>query len=130
MATMNNNEECIEALMKMPNIDVNAKCDSLGDTVLHLNIKKGHIDRLKRLLSRRSTDVNVQNYNGDTPLHVAIEKKDVESVVALLSHDDINTNITNRAENKPVTYPTIPVNKYSKVIVCGDHRQKITEVSM
>ena len=78
----------VQALLKMPGIDVNA-IDIYDQPVLHMAVKKGNVDIVQGLL--RAPDINVNAmYLHQTPLHIAVNKGHVAIVQFLLETPGID----------------------------------------
>lgn len=96
-ALSTNDMHAISELLLRDSDHVNAKNDD-GDTVLHIAVRNGATDIIKKILSNTSVNVNAQRgideYDGEleTPLILAITNNLPDIVSLLLKHDDINVN--------------------------------------
>ena len=69
---------------------------------LHQAVSYGSVDAVKRLLSKKGLDLDIQDLKGYTPLHLAIQSKRLEMVNLLLSHPRINLNCKDKDGNTPL----------------------------
>lgn len=90
---MNSNfVDCVELLLKVPNIEINAK-DVNKIVPLHLACKNKNVDIVKLLVSCNEIDINAQDSSGFTALHYACESGNEEIVSILLNKEGILTDV-------------------------------------
>ncbi|WP_339044421.1 ankyrin repeat domain-containing protein [Cardinium endosymbiont of Tipula unca] len=87
-------EGLMNKLLKMPNIDVDAK-NSNENTVLHWAAYTGHMEAMNKLLEMPNVDVNAKNLDKDTPLHLAAYNGHLEIVKRLLEVSNLDVSVTN-----------------------------------
>jgi ankyrin repeat protein len=92
------------ALLTRPDLDLRPRLG--GRTYLHRAIRRGNVEIVAAILSRRVIDVNAQNAKGNTALHIACTIGDVPIVALLLKQPDIDLNRTNAAGRTPLQIAT------------------------
>lgn len=94
-ACQNNSIECVEALIKCKDTNVNAQ--SLKDKIapIHFASNNGHKEIIFLLCSREDLDVNIRTSRQLTPLHLACMNNRCESIAALSIRDDVDFNAVN-----------------------------------
>ncbi|KAK5637935.1 hypothetical protein RI129_012230 [Pyrocoelia pectoralis] len=76
--------------------------DKLGDTILHISARLGHIEFVKYLLRNYSCDaVNFQNKDCKTPLHEAAQFSQANAIKILLRYG-ADVNVLKRADWTPL----------------------------
>jgi ankyrin repeat protein len=87
--------DIVQALLRHPHIDVNAK-DQNGDSALVEAIDKGRIDIVQAILEHSHIDINAKNQRGNSALVKAINKGEADIVQAMLQRPHIDVNTTNQ----------------------------------
>ena len=83
--------ECLQALVNIPGVEVNAKNES-GFTALHLAAEHGHLSCVLVLLQIKGIDLNGRTLRGMTPLNTAVAHGHPDIVRTLLTHSGIKVN--------------------------------------
>ncbi len=101
MAINNKNTYIAELLLEQKNIDVNLQ-DKLGDTALHMALKKGSkIDLIEYILKNKNIDINLQDKSGNAALHLLALKyfgyENKRLLDNFLSYNHINLNLKNKS---------------------------------
>jgi FtsZ-binding cell division protein ZapB len=68
------------------NLNVNAHTDECGQNLLHIAVRTGNHDFIRKLVLR-GTDINKRNCFDESPLDVAVQRNDVGTVKLLLNED-------------------------------------------
>ncbi|CAJ0578249.1 unnamed protein product, partial [Mesorhabditis spiculigera] len=76
--------------------------DSMGNTLLHLAAKGGHVGTVEGLLLFIPQELNRPNGDGDTAVHLATRGLHAACVERLLSLDHIQPNIQNKNGDTPL----------------------------
>ena len=104
LAILNQDIEIIDLLLKNKNIDLNKNNQIDGNELnaLHLSVKLGYIEIVKKLISFDSININALcKYNSSdkkTALFIATELKNIEIIKVLLSSEKIDVNIINEID--------------------------------
>ena len=102
-AAMRNNIDTLNALLKVPGIDVNIK-NKNGNTALIIAASKGNAGIVKALLGVPGINVNIQNKeNKNTALIIAASNGDIAIAQGLLKVPGIDVNIKNNKNNTALT---------------------------
>ncbi|KAG0609884.1 hypothetical protein M758_7G021200 [Ceratodon purpureus] len=101
LAVQGGQVEIVEALLRVPNIDVN-KRDVSGDTPLQMAVQGGHIQIVKALLGDPYVEVNVRGASNYTPLQMAVQGVDTEIVKALVGAPKIDVNVRDVSGETPL----------------------------
>lgn len=91
--------------------NVNSK-NELGETPLHLAVKKTNHQIIKYLLRTRKADVNATNKSGETPLKYAVRSENDKSVKLLIAHG-ANVNHIDRKGQSALHVACICRNNYN-----------------
>lgn len=73
----------------------------LGETPLHEAVKNNKIEKIKKLLKDKGTDINAQDTYGDTPLHLASNNGYLD-IVKFLVEKGANINIKSKSGDNPL----------------------------
>ncbi len=104
LAILNQDIEIVDLLLKNINIDLNKNSQIDGNEMnaLHLSVKLGYIEIVKKLISFDSININALcKYNSSdkkTALFIATELKNIEIIKVLLSSEKIDVNIINEID--------------------------------
>jgi ankyrin repeat protein len=101
IAAMMGDARMIEALLAVPDLDVNATNVS-GDTALHHAVNHGHADVVERLLNQPDVDVNATNSVGTTALIRSVDNGDEHIVGLILARPDVNVNLVDVHRSTPL----------------------------
>lgn len=120
-ATIKNNIDALEILLRTEGIDVN---HVTKHGALHIAILKGHDEALRMLLHHADIDVNVQNNVGLTPLHMIVEKGSMALMRILLSMKGCQIDLSIRGGDSDGTVIELA---RSKALVSPSSRQIVLE---
>jgi ankyrin repeat protein len=84
----------VTALLRSPNIDVNAYDKQCNTALMHAADKRN--TELIKLLLQAGANPNISNFDSLTPLHVAVVQQDVDVVAALLQSSTIRVNSSDK----------------------------------
>jgi ankyrin repeat protein len=102
-ATIKGNKECVEILLRHPDINVNKEV-RYGYRALVWGIKCKNKECVKMLLKHPDIDVNVKD-NGSEPILVySVLEQQAEYIELLLNHPKINANIESDWTGTPLIY--------------------------
>ena len=88
-----NRMEVLEAMMRIPECNVNFQRPSDGVSCLYVAAQNGHLDVCRALL-RGGADVNIARNTGATPLFIATQQNNLD-IVRLLLADGANVDAQN-----------------------------------
>ncbi|KAH6890131.1 ankyrin repeat-containing domain protein [Coprinopsis sp. MPI-PUGE-AT-0042] len=92
-------ETCIEALLTLPNIDINLRCEGRMWTPLILASRQGFHKCAILLVKSPSIDVNAKDSSGWTALAYASSRNDVKMIRILLEAPHVDVNVRNDQGN-------------------------------
>ena len=100
-ACQNEHEECVKALLKYANTQVNYQ-NNHRSTPLHMAAENGHVECVELLVTHKTILVNICNLYGYTPLHYAAIHNEVEYIKLLLAAKNIDVNIKDTCNATPL----------------------------
>jgi cytohesin len=109
MAAIQQDEEWMKELLKIPGIDINIK-NGQGKTVLHEAVELGNQERVGFLLKFENINVNSKDKDQQTPLHKAVRYGNQEIIASLLTKG-ADTNAKDNLENTPLHIAAIEGNE-------------------
>mmetsp|Transcript_119687 Transcript_119687/g.334074 ORF Transcript_119687/g.334074 Transcript_119687/m.334074 type:complete len:310 (-) Transcript_119687:52-981(-) len=99
-AAVHNIPELCHCLLQNEALDVNARSDQTGSTVLHTAAATGNVAILKALLKTEGIDVNIRAQNGGqysshglTPIQLAVHNAALEAACLLARDDRVDLNV-------------------------------------
>ena len=95
LAARNNRLNVVQALLKVPDINVNIQ-DQNGATALLWAVDRDNLDIVQALLGARDINVNIQDQDGFTALLVAVYRNNLDMVQDLLGARGIDVNLQNK----------------------------------
>ena len=84
-------EEIVDALLRSPDVEVNA-VDDFRNTALHMAAQRGHVEMVERLLSHPGVQVNLSNHLGWTALTQAAFAGHADVLRRLLARPELEVN--------------------------------------
>jgi hypothetical protein len=82
-------------------IDVDARNDDLGETLLHAAAAAGNVECVRQLL-RRGASCSAVDASGATPLHAAADEGHADVIAELLDASAVDVNATDNFQNTPL----------------------------
>jgi serine/threonine-protein phosphatase 6 regulatory ankyrin repeat subunit B len=109
------NEDLLQALLRIPSLNVNKGANQGGKTPLHKACSTGNLVAVRSLLQHPSVDVNRFEHprfpselgrfrTGYSPLHLAIKEGDEDILEQLLAHPRIDVNVRDSYGQTPYSY--------------------------
>ncbi|KAF4529820.1 hypothetical protein B566_EDAN013988 [Ephemera danica] len=74
------------------------------ETEIHRAAEQNHVERMKELIDRDPTLLNIQDRDGKTPLHIACEMNNTEAAECLLSNPDCLVYIADNCKKYALHY--------------------------